>query len=374
MEGPLPIPVINYFHNPTLQNAKFLLAAYELNLPTHEDGGNKRACFARFTREARGGAYASEARIHALSRLDVLHDLKHDRIPLENDVIDFVLNDAGLTAEEHVNVVKTCENPRANVTKTFAAMMGQSTKSKRLIATKWHEMGPTLEIVLDGVLEQIREPLTKQDHQKFTKSMCLHAFVMGVFDSPTSNLERIVFLYGVFQYMDIAGWKGFVNRWRMHLNTQVKALVEIQYISPDSIQPYSHKFKVKKSAVFINDIKVPIQHPKRGNNSQGVMAFFKSDFGVTYDKAYLKEIFNSYMRLDAADKVQYLPFMKLVMDVNFFRDAYKADVALSRKALYLTFDRLAFVYYKMRCELEGSTMNGLFYCVNGVGTCEVSDC
>ena len=369
MEGPLPLVIVNYFQRPTLENAQFLLASYGLSIPRPSAALSDDKPSERPMKRARygGGARATEARIHALSRLDVLHDLNGE--PLSLATFKVILDDAELTHEERTSIEKAYANPRANVTKLISKIMGLQEKTRNAsheeVAERWKD-AVRLEIVMDGVVEQLHEPLSKRDYQTYERSMCLHAFVMALFAASPQKLQKLVFLYGVFQYMDISGWKAFLKRWMTQLDTHVKASVQIKYITPASIQPYSGRFAVDEKAIYVDGVMVPIKKPITQHDSLDVMKKIQSSFGVTtlhYPKSYLQTLF---ARFDATeDKETHLQFMKRVMDVNFFRDAYKADVALRRAALYLTFDRLAFVYYKMRCELEGCKKNGLLYCISG---------
>ena len=57
----------------------------------------------------------------------------------------------------------------------------------------------------------------------------------------------------------------------------------------------------------------------------------------------------SHMVRDKSDFCQYVLAdpNKSLWALNFLRDAFKADVAVAEDCVYITHDRLAFVYYKM---------------------------
>ena len=82
---------------------------------------------------------------------------------------------------------------------------------------------------------------------------------------------------------------------------------------------------------------------------------------VTYAKKDLTDMFRYYIRVvekqQADARVE--AAVSQVLAVNAFRDAFKADVALARGAVYLTVDRLALVYYELRRRALGAASRGL---------------
>jgi len=424
--------VWDFYAGPTIENAERILDAMKVDVPyrilmrvlptmpiTAPKSKSQSAKRART-----GGANANaEAKIHALSRLDFLHDIKGD-FPLPASVVDLVLSDSGLPADEHAKVVKACSEQNRNITTLFAQMMGIGTSKKRKasldaaftkddaiyhLVTKWQQQ-PTLQIVMDGLVDECCDDIRKVEQspkakRQFLQSLCLHAFVMlilGRYDAvkklvgdrgplgmsvrgvPPSAVKEIWFLYGTFQTMDMGGWQTFMNKWIAQLRGYLQPgtqKVDIAYIAPHTVKPFSNRFHVTRRAVIVDGgaplgASVPIRPPKPPKRSLSLFDQIQSTFAVRQPKAALDKIIIAFQSLTETERQQWTPFMRRVMDINSFRDTYKADVALRLDAVYITFDRLAYAYYDLRRDAESLGHNGLFYSVGGASPCAASlrDC
>jgi hypothetical protein len=69
-------------------------------------------------------------------------------------------------------------------------------------------------------------------------------------------------------------------------------------------------------------------------------------------------IFSNVFRTkdDFRDRVAENPTNHNLWSLNFLRDAFKAEIALQRDALYLTHDRLAYLYYRMLGGRKGALL------------------
>ncbi len=64
------------------------------------------------------------------------------------------------------------------------------------------------------------------------------------------------------------------------------------------------------------------------------------------------------------------PLISDALAVNALRDSVKADIALARGAVYVTYDRLAMMYYALRSAPE-SRGEGLWLYASGIGDAKV---
>lgn len=364
-------------------------------------------------------------KLHTLSRLDVLHDL-HDEGIMPMPIIKFVLADADLPSQEDYEaVVRACQDGRSNITHLFSTMMGISIPRKRKrtstkgatssvslheslqqdhqlyeVVSKWQQR-QKLELVMDGIVtvpsNAIMDDDSEQVKRKFVQSLFMNAFIMlllGRYDAvsrlpytkltmsdrPPSAVKSIVFLYGVFQWMDIGGWKKHIDKLIAHMEQLMipySRRIIVKYMQPKEIMPYSNRFVVNEPqrVLFVDGVSVPIHSPKPINSSIGSIGpfntnsqlfdYYELSFGVTYTKKHLQTIFGIFNALSNKEQQKRTSFMRRVMDVNSFRDTYKADVALRRNAIYITFDRLAYAYYVIRGSAENREHHGIFYSVIG---------
>jgi len=50
----------------------------------------------------------------------------------------------------------------------------------------------------------------------------------------------------------------------------------------------------------------------------------------------------------------------ILIDFNFLKDAYRVDVAIQTDSIFITYDRLAFIYYNLIVKWEKKDNKSLF--------------
>jgi len=245
------------------------------------------------------------------------------------------------------------------------------------------------ELVFDGILDEpIGRPAREGIHQEMhLRSLATCAFLqwmIGGWPGPygaeagPSNFPRdIRFLTGTFQTLDVAMQSAFLDRWVGHLKREAPSLksvrsIQIVWLSADATRGVSSSGGAREvamapgedSALIVRGRRVPFVAPKLTRESEdafGKLLETSAARQVTYAKRDLTDMFRYYIRLNDAQREdpRVETAVAQVLAVNAFRDAFKADVALARGAVYLTVDRLALVYYEMRRRELGAANRGL---------------
>lgn len=247
------------------------------------------------------------------------------------------------------------------------------------------------EIVLDGILEdRVKQPIRKGIHREYhLRSLAMCAFLqwmIGEWPEPngtSGGLREIRFLTGSFQTTDIGAHKLFLNRWVDELarnGTALKSVgsvrvVRMEVLSVPAGVPDVAMIPGDNAALLVRGRRVPfvgeVPPPSAWpypNTNEADLAYRFGNFlanepvhQVIYTGRGLADMFRDYRILLPSQQVD--PFVQNAIDqalaVNAFRDAFKADVALSRGAVYITTDRLSLLYYEMRRRALGAANRGL---------------
>lgn len=359
-------PALDYFYRPTLENAEALLRAshVSLSLPRHSS----------HARSMHGGD-ARPYKMQVLPTLDFLHDVNREELLLPASMVDLLLTRAGCTEHHKAAMIAAYKDRRVNYTRHVADWLGMPKN-----AEKEQFQLPTLatdvvEMVLDGVVDEVEIPLPPEKEWPFQRALCLHAFIMQLLgrsgENPSSpKVGEVRFLYGVFQSMDVSGWEGFLRRWVRSMRAVCSAYasqVTLQKIDASHIAPYDDRIqKVGRHHVRVQHADVPIRRASMGaydlTNPSATWKSLVDGFGVTYPKSYLVRVWTVALLLlerFPARKEEVVSFLERLVLVNWLRDVYKADVALRRGAIYVTFDRLAYTYYVLRGGMEGLPHQGM---------------
>jgi hypothetical protein len=266
----------------------------------------------------------------------------------------------------------------------------------RSTVTKW--LAPNgsgvAELVFDGILEEpLERPAKKGIHEEgHLRSLATCAFLqwmIGEWPAPydfLSATREIRFLTGTFQTLDVAGHDAFLNRWVGYLRRDASALksvkiIRIGRIETDAVPSGTANVALAPgdgAALIVHGRRVPFiaeptqqqspspslssPSPSSTKEAERLASFFRYAPArqVTYAKRDLEDMFQDYITLTDTQRTD--PRVETVVNqviaVNSFRDAFKADVALARGAVYLTVDRLALVYYELRRRALGAAGRG----------------
>jgi len=270
--------------------------------------------------------------------------------------------------------------------------------------SRWR-LNATTEIMLDGIVSSINDPAVQRDPDnaeritRIARSQALCAFVMLLladYDpalaepytfqirgvpafsvSVASSSSVVEFLTGPFQTMDIENWGVYMRRWTRSIQRASPRLWK-RITFREIAQPFksaSGALVSDSSARLPNGRVVPILSAKNALTPdeahskvppiKGVDAFGPS-FAVSAKKEWFRDLFDEYSTVSDAQRVKMEPLIRDAIAVNALRDALKADIALARGAVYVTYDRLAMMYYALRRTAE-SRGDGLWLYASGIG-------
>ena len=266
------------------------------------------------------------------------------------------------------------------------------------------------ELVFDGILEDpLKRPASEEIHTvSHLRSLATCAFLqwmIGEWPEPFARAgavapSEIRFLTGTFQTLDVGGYNAFMNRWVGYLKSEASALkavasIRVVRLNAGSVlsgTPGVALAPANDSALIVHGRRVPFVAeplPKRpmrpspaelsGEDIAPLLDSFlasKPARQVTYSKDDLTNMFREYVALVPSQRMnpRTETAINQLISINSFRDAFKADVALARGAVYLTVDRLALVYYELRRRALGAPSRGLSLWTSdkNVGTMELN--
>jgi|Laugresbdmm110sn_1035088.scaffolds.fasta_scaffold41993_1 hypothetical protein len=398
-----------YYRTPSLANALKLLDKLDIHLPYSSFHSAAPSAPSAPSRRggspgAGAGADADPFKLHAA--VDLLHDLRADHQQIMNTVMDAVLpkdTPARLfTKIKRLNF----ENARSteftwNMSRELARHFGLSeylykcktNVEKRImdsalydIVTNWTTR-PKTEIILDGVL---KAP-TGTNPAMEMRTMTVYAFLMVLIDTynpeqTTPEVNELVFLSGAFQVLDIPEYNQFITRWIVYLVRDSKFVnlsdrVTLEILGDESLPPpYDSTIFVQSGAgaLVVNERTVPFHFnlerlmkrlSRKTDLPFELLKEYSQHLYVSYPKYFLNNIFTQYAQLteDQRKDPDIQRFIETVVKVNAFRDAYKADVAIQRGAVYITGDRLAQMYYALRAREQKAAHRGIWLNPTGIG-------
>ena len=80
-----------------------------------------------------------------------------------------------------------------------------------------------------------------------------------------------------------------------------------------------------------------------------------------YDKEELVDFIYELHEIISNDKNPKLKnLLDILIDFNFLKDAYRVDVAIQTDSVFITYDRLAFIYYNLIVKWEKKDNKSLF--------------
>jgi hypothetical protein len=273
--------------------------------------------------------------------------------------------------------------------------------------TRWRFSAKT-EIVLDGLVQSPNDPSLQklaepERTSRIARSQALCAFVMllladydpalaepyGVqiegfpeFSVPSAALAGaapsvVEFLVGPFQTMDGPHWRQYLSKWTDAIRSaspRIWKRIGFREIAPPlqsasgaeirasdvrlpngTVVPFYPSAKASASA-----FRRRTAPPKRG------AAKFAPTFAVSATKTWFRSLFYEYSVVTDSQRAEMEPLIDNAIAVNALRDAVKADVALARGAVYITYDRLAMLYYTLRRTAQTSG-DALWLHARGIG-------
>lgn len=344
-------------------------------------------------------------------RIDFLHDILGERI--YPDVAERVLRGAPVTPEVNARIREAIQknnatfrdrergNPANAMLTAIAEELSGISRMRFQLASpptptpqamlsdaylvsllqNWMSR-PVLEIVLDGLFAaripppSERDQLSAVNQSKVARSLCVCAFLqLALCDwkptaAATVAVTRVAFLTGDFQTLENPGAEAFTERWVRRIRSETAAFA---HLSPDQISARRVVPKDLPSlgatpfrsvtlgraglTVAVGDraaISVPYRAPA-ASPASAVSPVSRAELSTSYKKDWLSDVFSEYLIAppERRKSPEWSDFIDALITVNAFRDAFKAEVALARGAVFITVDALALVYHQARAGAAG---------------------
>jgi hypothetical protein len=392
----IPDEIFIYKSSPSLENAKRLLTAIGCPLPfvgfttTHARRAQRRQPDS--TAYRRGG---SAEWMKNFAYVDLLHDIYDGS--LFQDIIDRICNATTLSDYLKDRITRLMLSGKSNVTPGLANLVMPKTKNSvshslvtghstqftieentelyayiRNIATQYNKR--IFHVILDGIFHAFQIEI---DHVQAARSLALCAFLHILFadcppmtmpsqssrakmalSTPGTNgvgVSSIVFLTGEFQTFDIPAYdrfmQAFIQDLRLHVVWAKHILIET--VPTNALpKPLNPDIQFATEGIKYKDVVVPMKlsheitrFSRYRLSPLQIADRLRQRFCVSYTKRDLRDIFASLGRLSTTEYQAFSQFVEIVAHINLFCDAYRAEIAVQRDAMFVTIDRLAQVYY-----------------------------
>jgi hypothetical protein len=409
--------VYEYFEDPSIANAHFLLAAFRIEPPYSllkpakrpRSSSSPPAPPRSVPYSRRGGApsaptAAAAAALLVHERADVLHDLHPEEGFVSHVIVQRVLRgtDAAFarfpglrdrvlaSADVLQKATEFTYGLFTELNAAFGLRFSQKSLNTRTAnrsaydqVTRWRASPKPTEIVLDGLIfppkkNAITETERAQNRSNVARSQVLCAFLqlmlaeydpalLGAPSAASAAAPSLIFLIGPFQDMDIAGWKKYFTRWLGHLKNEKPSLwseISLAEINVP-VTSFSGAQIRRRKVVLPNGRVVPFVAPKGASAPKSKVEALNKGFAVSAKKDWLRSVFEVYRESVSLAEMDSL--VDDVIAVNALRDAAKAEIALARGAVYVTYDRLAMMYYALRRASSESRGDSVWLFARGVG-------
>jgi len=302
-------------------------------------------------RVRRGGAAGlTDATLNAMMYTDALHDLgkeykhwvfqrvDHSIIPPDSvharnitwTVAQSWLHFAGLTYDANFSAKAEDALPR------WREQIAQSGE---------------ITICIDGFLHNMQ---WKTPHDLFRNTLLETLMLLLIVYDNNITCKKLVIVDGGFNELDGFYFYKHIQDYIEYLSGLVKGVVVVKtYVKFP--QPAFLPMQVDADYVTL------VNGDKILHNTTEMWVYINRDqlttFHYPYEKSSLVRMFKEFYKSDD-DKVQSV--LENAVSANFFRDAYRIDLALQHKWVFITHDRLAFLLYSILAASHGLPNLGLF--------------
>lgn len=280
---------------------------------------------------------------------------------------------------------------------TYGLQSGKISNDVQLhqLMTNWTRK-PIAHIVLDGILRVDNDIFHSCPHYEDDmlntqvdelRMIAFGAFLTVLFGSWQTFADRgfsskqIVFYTGVFHSFRTKKYNKWFQRWIAELQKEMSCRISYHLFhrntknmyrdvsarckrihthedQPDGIHPLRTTYSgvvIERHHIILPD---GTRVPKRKNGKLNTL-----ELCVDQLKNNLYRISHRFDRQNPT--IQDTPgidvFLDHIVQVNAFRDQYKADMAIKLDAIYITIDRLSLIYYTMRALELGRINRGVFF-------------
>ena len=349
---------------------------------------------------------------NTLLRLDFLHDIHNIHISsnYKYDLASLILDDLDVDLKYKQLFIDSFTNNSKNSTKIFSDYFIQNEnlddslkttkyilKNNRInlecdreIYTIWLSWikNKTLKIVLDGLFIQYEAShyIQNSNESQFCASMIQTAFILLLFHNAHKiyhihnkrniELKEIILLDGVFnkieKFFTIKYYKKYLDSLKKSSKTYK---VQLETIGTE-IQPIYYK-KYYNDYTYIettidNDVQIHIDENiiltthhnslkiKKIKDKLNSLSHINS-INMYYDKEELLDLIDELYEIVLKDENTKLKtLLDILIDFNFLKDSYRVDVAIQTDSVFITHDRLAFIYYNLIVKWEKKDNKSLF--------------
>ena len=386
-----PNEMFQYRNAPTLQNAiTFLkkLGIHEivpLQISQTDAHDNSPPRPSKRTRNIGGAAFDD-----SFAYVDLLHDI-YESIPMQPDMVTWILDRTTLSQHVKSKIYGYCTTSRKNITPLLAKefvnlpkpmiirgknkqfTVDETLQFYKYITSLAHKYeGREMCIVLDGIHHAFQKTM---DDVEAAKSLAMCAFIQILFSRiqpvtfgrttkigtpssmtmtlhvssrPAPCVGSICFLTGIFQTLDIPSYNTFLQQLVADLSKTI-TWVDNPVTYKNQIATYPGLSS--KHLRLPSGVRVPLRGSIFRNittshkTSSQIASDIESHFCVNYTKTELQQIISYLSVLTADQRPGFNQFLQTIANVNLFRDAFRADVAIANDAIFITNDRMAQVYY-----------------------------
>jgi len=386
-------PETQFLFNPTIETATRFLKHEKIHVPFESllatpvyvsDQRLNEGSASKRPRSQRGGSNTET--ILNLSRLDFLHDI-YSSFFVHRNVVDKTLENTTFSDDQKQNVRDIMKSKHA-VTSKLASIISpqmpgqcieyntQQVISQDIELYKWTkkkiEKNSDVTIVLDGKYSSFEN---NKDVNDYTRSLVIFAFTMVLMGnmyeagvsfyvktgtqhkiakvkSMVKHCNSITFLTGVFQTVDISGYNAFLNTWIARLNDIINwsDVVTMKHVD---VGPINQRFQFSKDfryALLDSTFRVTNKKLTSGKSNSNItmLKHISKHLTFNYKKEDLRTIMNVFDNLNEPEWHTWKHVFYQLIDINFFRDAYRAEVAIQTNSIFITIDRLAYLYYNIQ--------------------------
>jgi len=231
-----------------------------------------------------------------------------------------------------------------------------------------------LEFILDNFIASLK--ITAGDTSEGTLAFVACAFILVLFANMKrlkllDNLGNTIILYdGLFLHLGSASPRLDGNYIQRFLNLFLRSIKRITSVVSAQIQDYnpiviSEMKKQFHKPIFFNkyldvDAKI-ISYPTKNvvsinNNEYEILKSSNSTNNISNTIVFPHTKVKFYIYIENSLSTSN-PSSKDLWYLNFLRDAYKADIAVLDNLVYITHDRLAYLYYRLIGGKNGILLN-----------------
>lgn len=361
--------LIYFCEKPTLTNAKKLLASYNIPLPLStkllKPKKAKKPVKITTNENKDGGAGDTKAIIKELFILDTMHDLIGSNSPqiiykLFEKEIDISIEIKQLFLKNSYEFTKYIYDYLCVKSNTLIFKSQVDLKSRKIfddILFIRLQNITKLEFILDNFVASLKT--TGGDESEGTLAFVACAFMLVLFANMKrlnllDNLGDTIILYdGLFLRMD----GDYIKRFLILFLRSIKRITsvvsaQIQDYKPRVIREMKKQFH---KPVFFNkyldtDAQI-ISYPAKNvisinNNEYEILKSSNSTNNISNTIVFPHNKVKFYLYIKNSLTTSN-PNSKDLWYLNFLRDSYKADIAVLDNLVYMTHDRLAYLYYRL---------------------------